>query len=166
MKQTIKYILASRAAWFFGAVWVASLIYLLITGNGIIGSSAFGLGVLVFSAITVAMTESQPEAQVSETRKPVLIWAQLLVVLFFVLLTGYRGFVFNVQPARSMNIPVWSWFGDWFANLGGRYLSNMVDHSPGLAAANFAGYFLIPFILLLLLGAHLPDLGFGRGHRV
>lgn len=166
MKQTIKYILASRAAWFFGAVWVASLIYLLITGNGIIGSSAFGLGVLVFSAITVAMTESQPEAQVSETRKPVLIWAQLLVVLFFVLLTGYRGFVFNVQPARSMNIPVWSWFGDWFANLGGRYLSNMVDHSPGLAAANFAGYFLIPFILLLLLGARLPDLGFGRGHRV
>ena len=65
-----------------------------------------------------------------------------------------------------MNIPVWSWFGDWFANLGGRYLSNMVDHSPGLAAANFAGYFLIPFILLLLLGARLPDLGFGRGHRV
>jgi membrane protease YdiL (CAAX protease family) len=65
-----------------------------------------------------------------------------------------------------MNIPVWSWFGDWFSNLGGRYLSNLVDHSPGLAAANFAGYFLIPFVLLLLLGARLPDLGFGKGHRV
>jgi membrane protease YdiL (CAAX protease family) len=41
-----------------------------------------------------------------------------------------------------------------------------VDHSPGIAAANFAGYFLIPFILLLLLGARPPGLGFGKGHRV
>lgn len=166
MKQTLKYVLSSRAAWFFAGAWFLSLVYLLATGNGIIGSSAFALGILVFSAITVAVTRNETEPSTFEVQKPIWVWAQLLVVLFFILLTGYRGFVFNLQPARSMNIPVWSWFADWFANLGGRYLSNLVDHSPGLAAANFAGYFLVPFALLLLLGARLPDLGLGKGHRI
>jgi membrane protease YdiL (CAAX protease family) len=166
VKQTIKHVLSSRAAWFFAAVWLASLVYLLLTGNGVIGSTTFALGILVFSAITVSMTEDQAEVPVAEKKHSPFFWLQIFVVVFFILLTGYRGFVFNVQPARAMNIPVWSWFGDWFSNLGGRYLYDMVDHSPGLAAANFAGYFLIPFVLLLLLGARLPDLGLGKGHRV
>lgn len=166
MKQAFKDVLRSRAAWFFAVVWIFSLIYLLITGNGVIGSSAFALGILVFSAITVAITKDEVGKPTPETQRPILLWVQFFVILFFVLLTGYRGYVFNVQPARSMNIPVWSWFADWFGNLGGRYLPNLVDHSPGIAAANFGGYFLIPFILLLLLGARLPSLGFGKGHRV
>lgn len=166
MKQTITSVLNSRATWFFAVIWITSIIYLLITGNGVIGSSAFALGILVFSAITVAITKDEIVMANTETRKPILMWGQLLVILFFVLLTGYRGFVFNMQPARSMSIPVWSWFGDWFSNLGGRYLSGLVDHSPGLAASNFAGYFLIPFILLLLLGTRASNLGFDKGHRV
>jgi hypothetical protein len=62
MKNTLKNVLASPAAWFFTAVWLASLGYLLWTGNGVIGSTAFALGILVFSAITVFMTEDQTEA--------------------------------------------------------------------------------------------------------
>jgi membrane protease YdiL (CAAX protease family) len=166
MKNMLKNVLVSPAAWFFAIIWLVSIGYLLLTGNGVIGSTTFALGILVFSAITVSMTENQAENPVAEKKQSPFFWLQLLVVVFFILLTGYRGFVFNVQPARAMNIPVWSWFGDWFSNLGGRYLSNLVDHSPGLAAENFAGYFLIPFVLLLLLGARLPDLGFGKGHRV
>lgn len=166
MKQTSNNVLNSRATWFFAVIWITSIIYLLITGNGVIGSSAFALGILVFSAITVVITKDEIVIESMETRKPILMWGQLLVILFFVLLTGYRGFVFNMQPARSINIPVWSWFGDWFSNLGGQYLSGLVDHSPGLAASNFAGYFLIPFILLLLLGTRASNLGFGKGHRV
>ena len=166
MKQTINNVLNSRAAWFFAAIWVTSIIYLLATGNGVIGSSTFALGILVFSAITVAITKDEPVIAITEKQKPILMWGQLLVILFFILLTGYRGFVFNMQPARSMSIPVWSWFGNWFNNLGGQYLSGLVDHSPGLAASNFAGYFLIPFILLLLLGARPDKLGFGKGYRV
>lgn len=166
MKQAIKDVLNSRAAWFFAAVWVMSIVYLLATGNGVIGSSTFALGILVFSAITVAITKDEAEVSTSETRKPILMWAQLLVILFFILLTGYRGYIFNVMPGRSSQIPIWSLFGDWFADLGGRFLPNLVDHSPGLAAANFAGYFLIPIIILLLLGARPLELGFGKGHRV
>jgi membrane protease YdiL (CAAX protease family) len=166
VKQTIKHVLSSPAAWLFAAVWLASLVYLLLTGNGVIGSAAFALGILVFAAITVSMTEDQPYIPDLEKRPPPVPWLQILVILFFILLTGYRGFVFNTQPGGSIEIPVWSLFGDWFANLGGRYLFNIVDHSPGIAAANFAGYFLIPFILLLLLGARPPGLGFGKGHRV
>lgn len=166
MKNMLKNVLVSPAAWFFAIIWLVSIGYLLLTGNGVIGSTTFALGILVFSAITVSITENQAETPVAEKKRSPFFWLQLLVVVFFILLTGYRGFVFNVQPARAMNIPVWSWFGDWFSNLGGRYLSNLVDHSPGLAAENFAGYFLIPFVLLLLLGARLPDLGFGKGHRV
>jgi len=166
MKQTINDVLKSRAAWFFAAIWTASIIYLLITGNGVTGSSAFALGVLVFSVITVALTQDQSETQTSETKKSVLVWAQILVIAFFILLTGYRGYVFNMMPGRSVQIPIWSLFADWFGDLGGRYLSNFVDHSPGIAAANFAGYFLIPFILLLLFGARISELGFGKGYRV
>jgi len=166
MKNMLKNVLVSPATWFFVTIWLASIGYLLLTGNGVIGSTTFALGILVFSAITVSITENQAENPVAEKKQSPFFWLQLLVVVFFILLTGYRGFVFNVQPARAMNIPVWSWFGDWFSNLGGRYLSNLVDHSPGLAAENFAGYFLIPFVLLLLLRARLPDLGFGKGHRV
>ena len=166
MKDLIKNVLASRAAWFFAAIWVVSIIYLLATGNGVIGSSTFALGILVFSAITFSITENQAETPVMEKKRSPLLWLQLVVIAFFLLLTGYRGFVFNVMPGRANTIPVWSWFGDWFSDLGGRYLSGVVDHSPGLAAANFAGYFLIPFGLLLLLGARLPELGLGKGHRV
>lgn len=166
MKQTINDVLKSRATWFFAVIWIASIIYLLITGNGVTGSSAFALGVLVFSVITVALTQDQPETQTSETKKSVLGWAQILVILFFILLTGYRGYVFNMMPGRSVQIPIWSLFADWFGDLGGRYLSDLIDHSPGIAAANFAGYFLIPFILLLLLGTRISELGFGKGHRV
>lgn len=166
MKQTINDVLKSRATWFFVVIWIASIIYLLITGNGVTGSSAFALGVLVFSVITVALTQDQPETQTSETKKSILVWAQILVVLFFILLTGYRGYVFNMMPGRSVQIPIWSLFADWFGDLGGRYLSDLIDHSPGIAAANFAGYFLIPFILLLLFGTRISELGFGKGHRV
>lgn len=166
MKQTINDVLKSRATWFFAVIWIASIIYLLITGNGVTGSSAFALGVLVFSVITVALTQDQPETQTSETKKSVLVWAQILVILFFILLTGYRGYVFNMMPDRSVQIPIWSLFADWFGDLGGHYLSDLIDHSPGIAAANFAGYFLIPFILLLLLGTRISELGFGKGHRV
>jgi membrane protease YdiL (CAAX protease family) len=166
MKQTINNVLKSRATWFFAIIWITSIIYLLITGNGVIGSSTFALGVLVFSAVTVAITKDEAELSTSETRKPILMWAQLLVVLFFVLLTGYRGFVYNMMPGTSAQIPIWSLFSGWFDSLGNRYLPNLVDHSPGVTAANFAGYFLIPLILLLLLGARLPELGLGKGHRV
>ena len=166
MKQTINDVLKSRATWFFAVIWIASIIYLLLTGNGVIGSSAFALGILIFSAITIALTQDQPESQPSEQKKPVLVWAQLLVVLFFVLLTGYRGYIFNMMPGRSAQIPVWSWFAGWFETLGERYLTNLVDHSPGTTAVNFAGYFLIPLILLMLLGARLPELGLGKGYRV
>lgn len=166
MKQMIKNVLASRAAWFFAVIWIASLVYLLITGNGVIGSSAFALGILIFAAITIALTENPADTPVLEKGMSPIHWLQILVVLFFVLLTGYRGFIFNTQPGNSMEIPIWSLFSDWFGNLGGRYLTGIVDHSPGLAAANFGGYFLIPFILLLLLGARLPELGLGKGHRV
>ena len=166
MKQKINDVLKSCAAWFFAVIWITSIIYLLITGNGVIGSSAFALGVLVFSAITVAITKDEAEISTPETRKPILMWTQLLVVLFFVLLTGYRGFVFNMMPGRLVQIPIWSLFAGWFENLGGRYLPNLVDHSPGTNAVNFAGYFLIPLILLLLLGARLSELGLGKGHRV
>ena len=118
MKQTINDVLKSRATWFFAVIWIASIIYLLLTGNGVIGSSAFALGILIFSAITIALTQDQPESQPSEQKKPVLVWAQLLVVLFFVLLTGYRGYIFNMMPGRIAQIPVWPWFAGWFEILG------------------------------------------------
>jgi formate-dependent nitrite reductase membrane component NrfD len=105
VKQTIKHVLSSPAAWLFAAVWLASLVYLLLTGNGVIGSAAFALGILVFAAITVSMTEDQPYIPDLEKRPPPVPWLQILVILFFILLTGYRGFVFNTQPGDPLKSP-------------------------------------------------------------
>jgi len=163
----MKTILASRAAWFYALTWIASLLYLVITGNGIMGSVAFAAGVLTFCALTVAITKDEPASDPVQTVAPGWReWLQLVVVIAVIGITAYSGFLFNMAHGRSTNLPVWSAIVDAFGTFGARYLGTLVDHSPALAGANPAKYVFIPLVLLLILGARFTELGFRRGHRV
>ena len=166
MTQQFKRIFSSRAGWFYVIVWISSLVYLVSRGNSVFGSIAFGLGVLVFCGFTVFITgEVDHQPAESQNTNPWL-WIQLMIVLFFVALTGYGGFIFNVKPGQPVNIPVWSPLANWFSQWEARFLGDFVDHSPALATANLARYVLIPLVFLLISGARLSELGFAKGHRV
>jgi membrane protease YdiL (CAAX protease family) len=166
MTQQFKRILSSRAAWFYAIIWLLSIAYLGLRGNGVFGSVAFALGILVFCCITVLITKDVDEQPVESQRSDYRSWLQLAIVLFFVALTGYGGFIFNVRPGQPVNIPLWSPVVNWFGQLGGQYLNDVVDHSPTLATSNLARYVLIPLVFLLLSGARFRSLGFAKGYRV
>jgi len=167
MIQKLKSIFSSRAAWFYVTIWVLSLVYLVIRGDGVTGSVAFAAGIFLFCGLTVALTRDVPDDDTEEKPAPgIRDWVQLLIVLFVVALTGYGGYVFNMWHGISAPIPLWTPVIDWFGELGGRYLGDVVDHSPGLAAANLARYVLIPLVFLLIAGARFSELGFRRGYGV
>jgi membrane protease YdiL (CAAX protease family) len=54
---------------------------------------------------------------------------------------------------------------DSVANFGERYLPAQFFTSPGNSLVNPIQYFVLPFLVLLFLGAHPSELGFERGHR-
>jgi membrane protease YdiL (CAAX protease family) len=166
MTQQFKRIFSSRAAWFYAIIWILSLAYLVVQGNGVWGSIAFGLGVLVFCGFTVLITREVDDQPVKVQNSTPWPWVQLFIVFFFVALTGYSGYLFNVKPGQPINIPIWSPIVNWFGQLGANLLGNLVDHSPALAAANLARYVLIPLGFLFISGARLSGLGFAKGHRV
>lgn len=165
--QKLKPILHSRATWFFTLVWIASLIYLGVSGNGITGSVSFAAGILLFCALTVLLTKAEPQADQAQSVQPVYQrWLQLGIVVLVICITAYSGYLFNMRPGQPTNIPLWSTAVNFFGSLGAQYLGPLVDNSPALAGANPTKYVFIPLVFLLLSGARISGLGFRRGHRV
>lgn len=144
--------------WSVIPLYLLANIYLIFIGESIstllllFGMSLF-LSVLAW--FTLRETEPLPpeEEPTGQKSKP---WIQLGVVLLVILLTGLSHF----------NIPLWSGMAAWFFELGERILPVEWFGGPGNALANPVQYFVIPFILLLLLGARPAELGFGRGNKV
>ena len=165
--QKLKSILFSRAVWFFSLVWVAALVYLVVSGNVITGSISFAAGILLFCALTMVLTKAEPQADQVQTAQPVpMRWLQLGIVILTICVTGYSGYLFNMRPGQPTNIPLWSPVVNFFGSLGAQYLGPLVDNSPALAGANPAKYVFIPLVFLLLSGARISGLGFRRGHRI
>jgi membrane protease YdiL (CAAX protease family) len=117
------------------------------------------LAYLLFSALTVAITEPAPAMTTAPAERPRL-WLQVGLILLFIVLTGWNGLVFHDAVAPDASIPLWSQFVAALQRLGDRVFGN------SNYIANPVGYVVIPLALLLLTGAHLSELGFGRGHRV
>jgi membrane protease YdiL (CAAX protease family) len=82
------------------------------------------------------------------------------LILLFIVLAGWNGLVFHGVVAAEAAIPLWTPLMDWLQRLGGQLFGN--DNY----IANPVAYFVLPLAALLLTGARLPELGFGRGHRV
>lgn len=150
----------SRAAWFFGAVWLVSALVLVVSGHGFpLFSLVMGLAYLLFSLLTVLITAPNPPAVVSSTERP-RVWLQLGIIGAFILLTALGGLAFHGVVPEDLSLPLWSPLVESLEQLGRQgfgndnYLSNPVR------------YFVLPLAALLLAGARLRGLGFARGHRV
>jgi membrane protease YdiL (CAAX protease family) len=152
-------VLRLRPAQLFITLWVISALPLLQYRYDVVMPLALLLGVIILSAITALNTQSNPpaiETIPAERRK---LYAQLIVIGVILALTvlgsvQYHGFLSRII------IPVWTPMIDALEQFSGATFGN--DNY----VSNPVQYFVIPLILLLLLGAKLPDLGFGRGHRV
>jgi membrane protease YdiL (CAAX protease family) len=93
-----------------------------------------------------------------------LLLLQIAVIALFICMTFYTPLMFHNIVDRHP-IPIWSAIIGAFSRLGEKVFTNDIVANPTLAMANPAQYFLIPLLLLLLLGAHFRELGLCRGHR-
>ncbi len=134
-------------ALFFAAVYLASVGYLISTGEIPLASFAFQAALLIFLLLTLWITRgAAPLAAEQAHGSRWRIVAQSAVVLGFILITGYTA-IPNIAP-----LPLWSPLIQALS-LGNGLLRNPVK------------YFLLPVIALLLLGARFRALGFEKGHR-
>lgn len=155
----LHHVLHSVPCWVFCAIWGLSVLTLMVTGTLdplIFLQTAL---VLLFCLGTVALTVRTPAREQTEapasSRK--WLWAQLAVLLAFILFTAYRGMMFHHTA------------GGWLAQLPAvSSLTNVVNSVPKpftTMAMNPILYVVLPVIALRLLRADWRELGFRRGYR-
>lgn len=145
-------------------LWVALPVYLAanVYLTFVIGifPVALMLALAAFLALlcwlTARLSRPQPAEDETESGSKALLWAQVGVIGVIILLTG----------VNRESVPLWSGMVGWLSSLGEAWLPVEWFGGPGNVVANPVQYFVIPFILLLLLGAKPAGLGFGKGHRV
>lgn len=120
----------------------------------ILGTNTIYLSLLAW--LTRRVTESLPAEDTEQPDYRSMIWIQIGILMVINLLTGFT----------SNDIPLWSNMAAWFYNLGESILPVEWFGGPGNSMANPVQYFVIPFVLLLLLGAKSSELGFGKGNKV
>ncbi len=146
--------------WLIAAAWLISALYLAATGRlaWLAFAGAAGAYQLLLAGLSARLARPTLEAPV--TAPAPAIWrsgVQLALMLLIIALTGLTS--------AGMRIPVWSAMVDGLNALGERTLPAAWVGGPGNAVANPVQYFVIPLILLLLLGERPAELGLGRGHR-
>ncbi len=158
LSHTLAYVSGSRAAWLFTAAWLAAALTLVLSGQGFPFGSLILVGIYMpLSLVTVLLTRPAPPAPAATSERP-RIHLQVGLILLFVVLTGWSGLVFHDVVAGS--IPVWTPLVDALGRLGDMWFG------AATYVTNPVTYVALPLIVLLLAGAHLRSLGFGRGHRI
>lgn len=160
----LRRVVARPEARLMAALWVLSAAYLAWTGNGVSVvlvtvwvSVGFGLALL-----TVWITTPPPDCPAEAAPRRGLVWAQLAVAGAVITLTGLDALgISTLGDALG-----WSRLVAWLRGLGESLLSVAWVGGPGNAVANPVQYVVIPFALLLLLGARPRDVGLGRGRHV
>lgn len=113
------------------------------------------LYLLLMVYLTVRVTRPVPVDAQGPTAGGFKLWLQIAVLLVVMVLTGMN----------SKTTPVWSDIVGWFYNLGEALLPKELFGGPGNSFANPVQYFVIPFLLLIWLGARPAELGFRAGHK-
>jgi len=139
-------------------VFLIANAYLLYLGemSSVVIRSAYIIYLSLLAWLTWRVTRPLPIEEAEETGDRSKILTQIGVLVGIILVTGLN----------ANNIPLWSNMVDWFYNLGESILPAEWFGGPGNSIANPVQYFVIPFILLLLLGAKPAKLGFGKGNKV
>lgn len=126
------------------AFWLA-----MVTGTNLL--------LFVFVAISLRITEPAPAPVVARGAHRRIV-AQTVLILAVILLTAISGLL-------PSGVPGWSQLVEALQSFGERTLPVELVGGPGNAVANPVQYFVIPFVLLLLMGARPAELGFGKGYR-
>ena len=178
-------LLRSPAVWVFSGIWVLSVLTLALTGYLEYMLGAVGcLGIALFiGLVSVALTAHAPAQAPSteQTQAPTFgrkwLWAQLAVLLIFLIFTGFRVVIGNYPAATWLaQLPLvgpLAVFTLKLPFLAGNSALNALLHpltpNPQLAVTyilmNLTLYVVFPLLALLLLRARLSELGFGRGYR-
>jgi membrane protease YdiL (CAAX protease family) len=161
--HVLKRAAASRCAWFFAAVWLASVLVLAVGGHHIpvVGIVA-GFVLLLLSLLVTGATG--PARAVIAVAGPARrrVWVQLGLAAVFIALTAWNNLAFHHVIDGSADIPLWSPLVQWLRDLGEQWFGAGL----GTFLANPVTYVALPLVVLLLAGARLPSLGFAKGHRV
>lgn len=156
-------VLRSPAAWFYAVIYLCALIYLFASGQDPLGSMAFGAGMIVFILLTLLITRGvHPMATESDpgSRRPLV--AQTASILGFILITGYAALGFHhIISASAAEVPFWTPLVRGIVEEG----YALGDNWGALLFGNPVQYFVLPSLVLLLLGARFRTLGFERGYR-
>ena len=156
--HTLASVAASRAAWLFAAAWIVAALTLVLTGQGFPFGSLILIAIFMpLSLVTVLLTEPAPPNPAEANERPHIRF-QVGLILLFVVLTGWTGLVFHDVTAAS--IPIWTPLVDALGRLGDAWLGATTY------VMNPVSYVVLPLAVLLLAGAGLRSLGFGRGHRI
>lgn len=146
--------------WVVIPLYILANLYLIILGElgGVLIRFAYTVYIILLAWLTLRVTNPQPaenEAKREASQNKSRTWIQAAVLLVIVIITGFRA-----------NLPVWSTIVDWSFNLGESFLPAEWFGGPGNSVANPLQYFVIPFIILLLMGVKPAELGMGKGHKV
>lgn len=144
--------------WIIVLAYLTANIYLLYLGqtNGVIIRLAFAAYFALLIWLTGRITNPLPPEETENPPKKLGLGSHVVVLSIVILLTGLSSHV----------VPIWSDLVAWFYNLGESLLPAEWFGGPGNSVANPIQFFVIPFILLSLLGTKPVDLGMGKGHKV
>lgn len=155
------------AAW-FGLLWTASLVVcaprgetsVLLWGPAVLG----GVALFVWLVVRVTANATPDDAVPATPGDRPRLCLQFAWLLAVVAITGWRGLVFHGLAHGA--VPGFDALVGEAGDLGAHLLPAAWVGDPRNALANPIAYLLVPLAGLLLLGARLRSLGFGRGHRV
>jgi membrane protease YdiL (CAAX protease family) len=145
--------------WVVLPIYLLANLYLLVIGESagiLLLLLAYALYMALLGWFTVRATEPAPAEATDAQQNKSRLWIQIAVLSVIILITGLG----------SRSVPIWSNMVEWFHALGESFLPVEWFGGPGNSVANPMQYFVIPFLLLLLLGAKPAELGFGKGHQV
>jgi membrane protease YdiL (CAAX protease family) len=121
--------------------------------------------VLLFILLTVVLTKKQSDEEPGKTKRlQIKLLLQVSVILITILVTGYQSCMWH-GVFKNVPIPIWSQLIGTFGQFGEKYLDPDIVGNGYVAVANPVQYFIMPFVLLILLGAKFHELGFKKGHR-
>ncbi|MEO6533856.1 MAG: CPBP family intramembrane glutamic endopeptidase [Pseudolysinimonas sp.] len=161
--RTLKVLVVSKAAWFFVAVWLGSVVVLVVGGRVVpVAGIAVGFVLLLLSLVVTAVTEPAPVEIVIDCPERRRVWVQLGLVSVFIVLTGWSGLAFHKVIDGSAVIPLWTPLVEWLRRLGEQWFGEGL----GTFLVNPVTYVVIPLAVMLLAGARLTTMGFGKGHRM
>lgn len=161
--HALKVTAASKPAWFFAAVWLASVLVLIVGGHTVpVAGLVVGIVLLLLSLLVTGATKPARAVIVAAGPARCRVRVQLGLVAVLIVLTGWNNLAFHKVIDDNAEIPLWTPMVEWLGRLGEQWFGEGL----GSFLVNPVTYVVIPLAVPLLAGAQPSTLGFAKGHRV